>query len=307
MMDPPPAVRPAGPTARAPAADRNRPGPDTGWISRFGSGDPVTLFAHGFSGQIRDTRPFAAGIEGTRALLHLGGHGGRPSPGPRWDYGTIASQLSDALAATQATRALGVSMSAGGLARLLTDGDPHAAALQRVAFVLPASWAGFSPDLAAAIDDSLARIRSLLAAGDREGLVEHFLSREPAEVRELEPARAWARQKADALLETDMSDGIGLAAEFAVDHPDAARGFTGDVLVLTHEDDPSHPVEVARDYADAFPQARLEVLPPGSILWRGRTRIREILTDFFNDSGNFMTNNSRINCKRVAALVYVDI
>src|SRR5699024_493200 len=128
-----------------------------------------------------------------------------------------------------------------------------------------------------------ARIRSLLAAGDREGLVEHFLSREPAEVRELEPARAWARQKADALLETDMSDGIGLAAEFAVDHPDAARGFTGDVLVLTHEDDPSHPVEVARDYADAFPQARLEVLPPGSILWRGRTRIREILTDFFND------------------------
>lgn len=69
---------------RTPAADRNRPGADTGWISTFGSGDPVTLFAHGSSGQtsgqIRDTRPFAAGIDGTRALGHLDGPGARTSP-----------------------------------------------------------------------------------------------------------------------------------------------------------------------------------------------------------------------------------
>lgn len=265
-----------------PVSDRNRPGADTDWISTFGSGDPVTLFAHGFSGQIRDTRPFAAGIDGTRALVHLGGHGGRPSPGTGWDYGTIASQLSTALATTGATRALGVSMSAGGLARLLTSGDTHTAALTKVAFVLPASWAGFSPTLSDAIDDSLTRIRRLLADGDRDGLVDYFLSREPAEVQTLEPARAWARQKVDALVETDMSDGVGLAVKIAVDQPEAAGDFAGDVLVLTHEDDASHPVEVAREYAAAFPRAQLEVLPPGSILWRGRTRIRQILTDFFN-------------------------
>ena len=273
--------RPAADRSR-PAADRNRPGEDTGWISAFGSGDPVTLFAHGFSGQIRDTRPFAAGIDGTRELVHLGGHGGRPSPGTGWNYDTIASQLSDALAATGATRALGVSMSAGGLARLITSGDPHATALTKVAFVLPASWAGFSPALSDAIDGSLARIRSLLADGDRDGLVDYFLSREPAGVQALEPARAWARQKVDALVDTDMSDGVGLAAEIAVDQPEAAGDFAGDVLILTHEDDASHPVEVAREYAASFPRSRLEVLPPGSILWRGRTRIRQILTDFFN-------------------------
>ena len=265
------------------APDRNRPGADTDWISRFGTGDPVTLFAHGFSGQIRDTRPFAAGIDGTRALVHLGGHGGRPSPGPGWDYGTIAAQLSQALAATQATRALGVSMSAGGLARLLTQRDPHATALQKVAFVLPASWSGFSPALSDAIDEGVAQVRALLEARDRAGLITYFLSREPAEVQALEPARAWAAQKVDALLTTDMSDGVGLAQQIAVDHPQAAAAFAGDVLVLTHEDDPSHPVEVARDYAAAFPHAQLEILPPGSILWRGRTRIRAILTSFFND------------------------
>jgi pimeloyl-ACP methyl ester carboxylesterase len=166
-------------------------------------------------------------------------------------------------------------MSAGGLARLLTQRDPHAAALQKVAFVLPASWSGFSPALSAAMDDGTARIRALLDAHDRDGLITYFLSREPA--------RAWAAQKVDALLTTDMADGVGLAQKIAVDHPQAAATFTGDVLILTHEDDPSHPVEVARDYAAAFPHAQLEILPPGSILWRGRTRIREILTSFFND------------------------
>ena len=274
---------PAPTSAPDPAPDRNHPGADTGWISRFGTGDPVTLFAHGFSGQIRDTRPFAAGIEGTRALVHLGGHGGRPSPGPGWDYGTIASQLAQAIELTGATRALGVSMSAGGLARLLTSRDPSATPLTKVALVLPASWAGFSPALGDEIAANVSRIRTLLAAGDRAGLIEHFLSREPAEVQALEPARAWAAQKVDALLTTDMADGVGLAEQVAVEHPEAAAEFPGEVLVLTHEDDPSHPVEVARDVAAAFRNSQLEILPPGSILWRGRTRIREILTDFFND------------------------
>ncbi|WP_029088231.1 alpha/beta fold hydrolase [Brevibacterium album] len=278
------------PAAR-PAADRNLPGPETGWVSVFGSGEPVTLFAHGFSGQIRDTRPFAAGIAGTRALVNLGGHGGRPSPGPGWDYGTVAAQLAQALAAAEAaagarvSRALGVSMSAGGFARLLTAGDPAALALERIAFVLPASWAGFSPEQQAIIETGVSHVRALLEAGDRAGLIAHFLAREPVEVQALEPARAWVGQKVDALLETDMSEGVGLAAEVAVADPgtasaDAAR-YSGEVLVLTHEDDPSHPVEVAEEYAAAFPRARLEVLPPGSILWRGRAEVRRILTEFF--------------------------
>lgn len=269
-------------------SDRNLPGPESGWISTFGSGEPLTLFSHGFSGGIRDTRPFAAGITGTRAFVHLGGHGGRPSPGPGWDYGTVAAQLAEALTAAEAaaglpvTRALGVSMSAGGLARLITSRDPAAAGLEKVAFVLPASWAGFSVQQQDDIDAGVARVRGLLAAGDRDGLIAYFLSREPAEVQALEPARAWAAQKVDALLSTDMSHGIGLAARTAVTDPAAAADFRGEVLVLSHEDDPSHPAEIARDYAAAFPRACLEVLPPGSILWRGRVEVRRILTEFFD-------------------------
>ena len=55
---------------------------------------------------------------------------------------------------------------------------------------------------------------------------------------------------------------------------EAAGAFRGEALVLTHEDDRSHPVSVARDCAAAFPRASLEVLPAGSILWRGRSEVR---------------------------------
>lgn len=267
--------------------DVNRPGADTGWMSTFGSGEPVTLFGHGFSGAIRDTRPFASGIVGTRVLVNLGGHGGRPSPGPGWTYGTIAEQLAAALESSRATRALGVSMSAGGLARLITAGHPAATGLEKVAFVLPASWAGFTPEVRAAHAAHVEAIRTHLASGDRAALLDALLAREPAEVAELPPARAWAAAKVDALFDTDMSDGVGLALDIAVADPAhalaAAGAFTGEVLVLTHEDDRSHPVSVARDYAAAFPRAALEVLPAGSILWRGRSEVRRILRAFFDD------------------------
>ena len=232
--------------------DLNLPGPETDFIATFGNSEPHTLFGHGFAGAIRDTRPFGTGITGTKHFLHLPGHGGRPSPGPGWNYGQIAEVLAQALTSTSATQALGVSMSAGGLLRLLSTGHPVTQNLEKVALVLPASFTGFS-----------------------------------AEVAELLPARAWTKTKAENLVNTDMSDGLGLALEIAVD---ASSGddplgtlarFPGEVLVLTHDDDPAHPVEVAEAVVAAIPDSRLEVLPAGSILWRGRHEVRRILGEFF--------------------------
>ncbi|WP_349829573.1 alpha/beta hydrolase [Brevibacterium litoralis] len=277
-----------GPAARV-RRDPNLPGADSGWVSIFGSGDPVTLFAHGFSGAIRDTRPFSSGITGTRALVNLGGHGGRPSPGPDWTYADITPQIARAFDDVEeqvgrpVTRALGVSMSAGGLARLVTSRDPHAETLQKLVFVLPASWAGFPAHLAARNRQYTADVRRFLSTGDRAGMLEYLLAREPAEVAAMPPAVAWARAKVDALFDTDMSDGAGLSTQIAVDDPDAAADFAGEVLVLTHEDDAAHPVEIARDYAAAFTRSHLEVLPEGSILWKGRSDVRRILTEFLND------------------------
>lgn len=99
------------------------------------------------------------------------------------------------------------------------------------------------------------------------------------------PARSWTRSKAENLVRTDMSDGLGLALEIAVDDTSESaenlRDFAGEVLVLTHEDDPAHPVEVAEAIHAAIPGSDLEVLPAGSILWRGRQEVRGILSEFF--------------------------
>lgn len=293
--------------------DLNLPGPDTGYIATFGSGEPHTLFSHGFAGAIRDTRPFGTGITGTRHFLHLPGHGGRPSPGPGWTYPQIAEALAEALRTTSATRALGVSMSAGGLLNLISSGHSVTRQLEKVALVLPASFTGFTAEALDRNRSYLETLRTLVAAADIEGITDLMLSREPAEVADLLPARAWTRAKAENLVETDMSDGLGLALEIAVDGvssngdgavDDAGAGndgavdagaddgavderletlarFPGEVLVLTHADDPAHPVEIAESIAAAIPASRLEVLPAGSILWRGRHEVRRILGEFF--------------------------
>lgn len=266
-------------------SDLNLPGADTDFIATFGSGEPRTLFSHGFAGAIRDTRPFGTGITGTKHFLHLPGHGGRPSLGPGWTYSQIAEALAHALTSTSATRALGVSMSAGGLLRLLSTAHPATRNLEKVALVLPASFTGFSAEAAEANRVHVERLRELVGAGDVEGIVDRMLSREPAEVAELLPARAWTKTKAENLISTDMSDGLGLALEIAVDangnSGDTLARFPGEVLVLTHEDDPAHPVDVAEAIAGAIPESRLEILPAGSILWRGRHEVRRILGEFF--------------------------
>ena len=267
------------------STDLNLPGPDSGFIATFGTGDPHTLFGHGFAGAIRDTRPFGTGITGTRHFLHLPGHGGRPSPGPGWTYPQIAEVLADAVSTTSASRALGVSMSAGGLLHLLSIAHPVTRGLDKVVLVLPASFTGFPAEVTAANRSYLERLRRLVAEEDIDGIVELMLSREPAEVAQMLPARAWTKAKAENLVHTDMSDGLGLALEIAVADTDAAaenlRSFAGDVLVLTHEDDPAHPVTIAEDIHRAIPTSRLEVLPAGSILWRGRHDVRRILGEFF--------------------------
>lgn len=262
-------------------SDSNFPGPDTGYIATFGTGEPHTLFGHGFAGAIRDTRPFGTGITGTKHFLHLPGHGGRPSPGPGWNYALIAEALSTALRSTSASQALGVSMSAGGLLRLLSTADPSTRNLRKVALVLPASFTSFPSEVTAHNRSYLETLRALVTTGDVDSITDLMLSREPAEVAELQPARSWTRVKAENLVGTDMSDGLGLALEIAVDDASRLAEFPGEVLVLTHEDDPAHPVGVARAIAGAIPGARLEVLPAGSILWRGRHEVRRILTEFF--------------------------
>jgi hypothetical protein len=54
-----------------------------------------------------------------------------------------------------------------------------------------------------------------------------------------------------------------------------------DTLILAQEDDPVHPVTAARAWADLL-DARLEILPAGSLPWSARGRVRDLIAGHLN-------------------------
>lgn len=248
-----------------------------------GTGTPTTLYAHGFGGGIADTRPFARGIGGTNAFLQFPGHGGRPSSGPQWTYAGLADELEAALRETAATRALGVSMGSGALLRLLAE---RRVELERAVIVLPPALdvpAVTDPDADTPVARRLARLRGAVEHGDHEAAAAALADDLPASVQQIPEARAWFAQRARALVETDQSDGLSLITQAPVRDAAALAGVETPVLVLTHEDDPAHPVTAAEQVAGALPNAELVVLPAGSILWLGRAAVEETLRGFLAD------------------------
>ena len=46
--------------------------------------------------------------------------------------------------------------------------------------------------------------------------------------------------------------------------------------MIAQEGDPIHPVSAAERLAEVLPNARLEVLAPGGVLWQDRARLRDV-------------------------------
>ena len=118
---------PSGPRSGRPTL----PGPPTEIVSTSsgvvleqlvtGVGDPVTVFAHGLGGDIAGTRPLGSAVTGRRVFFHFRGHGRSDAPPGPWSFADLADDLRAVADRAGATRALGVSMGAGALCRLLAS------------------------------------------------------------------------------------------------------------------------------------------------------------------------------------------
>lgn len=243
----------------------------------LGSGRPCTLFAHGLAGSIDTTRPFASGVPGTRVFLHFRGHGASATPDDDWTYDALAAELTTVAGAVGATQALGVSLGAGTLLRVLVD-DPHC--FERAAFVLPAVLdrprAGFGAAGFAALADAL-------DAGDVAGAADLLARQAPDPSAGV--VRVWATRQAAALVGTPVSRALRTMPHEAPLREPGERARLAEVtapcLVLAQEGDELHPASLARELAGLLPDARLVVLPPGGLLWAHRARVRAVVTDFF--------------------------
>jgi len=242
-----------------------------------GSGRPVTVFAHGLAGGIAETRPLGSGVHGRRIFFQFRGHGRSASPPGRWTYLDLARDLRAVADLYGATRALGVSLGAGALCRLLAD-NPNR--FDRAVIFLPAVLDQPHPTR------SSARLADLLAAldsGDAAEVAEVVAQEVPAQLRNTPAVWAYLRQRIEQLMRDGLAEGLTeLPAQTAITDRTALGEVTAPTLVIGCRGDDVHPVDVAEQLAAALPNATLHVYDRPGVVWTERADLRERIAGFLN-------------------------
>ncbi|MCU1589321.1 MAG: alpha/beta hydrolase fold protein [Frankiales bacterium] len=240
-----------------------------------GSGQPVTVAAHGLGASVAETRPLLSGITGTRVFYAARAHAGDvPEP---FTYRDLGDDLLTVADHHDATRALGVSMGAGAILSVLSR---HPARFEKVVLFLPGAIDR------PRTDDAVRRFAVLVDAihnRDEDGVRDFVEGELPPELRP--GAAGYIKDRARFLL---SSPGIPTAVASLppvtpVDDRSSLAAVAADVLVLAQEGDPLHPAQVARDLAAVLPKARLTVFERPGVMIRERSRLRALISDFLND------------------------
>ncbi|MGX6607849.1 alpha/beta fold hydrolase [Micromonosporaceae bacterium Da 78-11] len=242
-----------------------------------GVGDPVTVFAHGLGGDIAGTRPLGSAVVGRRAFFHFRGHGRSDVPPGPWSFGDLAGELRAVADLAGATRALGVSLGAGALCRLLSETPDR---FDRVVCYLPAPLDGIRSETA------VSRVERLLAAvesGEAAMIADVVESEMPSSVRNTPTGWAYLRQRVEQLQRNPLAPELaGLWDEPAVADESALGAFRGRALVLGCVGDELHPVAWAERLAGLLPGADLHVYDNPAVLWNNRSELRDRISTFLN-------------------------
>lgn len=242
-----------------------------------GEGEPTTAFAHGLAGGIADTRPLGSGVVGRKVFFQFRGHGRSDPPPGQIGYADLAADLRAVADDFGATRAVGVSLGAGAMCRLLAQTPDR---FERVVFFLPAVLD--EPRSAA----SMARATALLAAveADDAPAAAGLLSAEiPAALRDRPAAWRYVRERLDGLLRDGLAPGLAeLQGQVALTDRTDLKAVQAPALVIGCRGDAAHPPAVAEQLAEILPNATLHIYDQPAVLWTHRTDLRTRITDFLN-------------------------
>ncbi|HEX6500344.1 MAG TPA: alpha/beta hydrolase [Micromonosporaceae bacterium] len=242
-----------------------------------GVGEPVTVFAHGLGNGIAETRPLGSSVTGTKVFFQFRGHGRSDAPPGPWTYQDLARDLRAVADLSGARRALGVSLGAGALCRLLSQSP---ARFERVVFFLPAV---LDTPRAAPARQRLAALLTALDTGEAAAVAEVVELDLPPSVRQTPAGWAYLRQRIDQLLRDGLAPGLAtLPDQVAVDDRGALAEVTAEALVIACVGDDLHPVDVAERLAAALPRAMLHVYDQPGVLWTARADVRARISDFLN-------------------------
>lgn len=243
-----------------------------------GTGDPVTVFAHGLGNGIATTRPFGSGVTGRKVFFQFRGHGRSEAPDGPWNYLDLARDLRAIADLGGASRAFGASLGAGALCRLLAESPER---FEKLVFFLPAVLdEPRGPVARERITDLLEAVES----GDASAVADVVSLEMPAAVRNTPAGWAYLRQRLDQLLRDGLAEGLTTLPEQTSlrDISDLAA-VTAPALVIACAGDDLHPVEVAERLAAALPQATLHVYDRPGVLWTERADLRDRISGFLNE------------------------
>jgi 3-oxoadipate enol-lactonase len=222
-----------------------------------GDGEPVTVLAHGLTNSCRELAAFTPAVAGTKVRFCFRGHGHSSVPETGYGFGDFARDLDAVADAYGATRAVGTSLGAGAICRLVAE-DP--ARFGRIVLVLPAALDGSMGSLRAGLEETARMLETLPKDEAIEAILAHGGRLETYE------RAPWLRDF-DMLLWQDMNPtGVarsirGVIGDVAVKDREQLRAVEAPTLIIAREGDAIHPAELARILASIMPNADLIVLP----------------------------------------------
>lgn len=233
-------------------------------VDVLGEGGPVTVVAHGITGNRGQIAMFAPFLPGTKVLFDFRGHGEseRPAAG-FYSMDHFAVDVDNVAGAYEATCLVGISLGGGATLRLLASVPDR---FERLVLILPAR-------LERSMDahQRLLQLADLLEAYPLERVAEILLPEEEARgsFDGFPAAREIRRQ---SILQMN-GDGIPWAIRECVDDTpvrdhEALTRITAPTLVIAQEGDPIHDAQVARDLASGLPNAELLLYPDPHAMMR---------------------------------------
>jgi 3-oxoadipate enol-lactonase len=192
-----------------------------------------------------------------------------------WDYGDLAADVRSVADATGAGRALGVSMGAAALCRLLAETPDR---FERLVFFLPAVL-----DPAVLDEARMASAQARVEALRDPDLLEREVTAEVPERWAGTPtAAAYIRQRVAALRTPGVAAAVQGLPSTAVDDASVLAAVTAPALVLACRGDAAHPIEAAERLAAVLPSSTLHVYPEPGVRWNEPADLRARIAGFFN-------------------------
>jgi pimeloyl-ACP methyl ester carboxylesterase len=247
-------------------------------VEVIGAGAPVTVFAHGITSSIEEIRSLAAGAPGTCILFDFRGHGHSESPEPGAGYGhqAMRKDLEQIAVRFGATQAVGVSMGAGAILSMLED-DPNR--FDRVVLLIPARL-----DSSNGTADTYPALAEALESQPLADVAEAAMN--AAEYQPLFASRPrWRTLVRQRILRMNAT-GIPAALRAYANEGDPVgdierlRKVEAPVLILAHEGDGVHHIDVARRLAGLLPNATLRSWAEPLAMFDDTAALGEIVGEF---------------------------